>query len=344
MRLRRSDPSSPGLRRIRRGRGFSYLTEDRSPLRDPDTLERIRSLAIPPAWNKVWICPDPDGHIQAVGVDDAGRRQYLYHQRWRRARDEEKHDRVLELSATLPTVRKCIDEDLRGRGCSRTRVLAAALRMIDRGVFRTGGEEYLQSNGSRGAATLLRDDVRIRGRELTFDFTAKGGIGRLLTMRDAELAAALKALRRCPAETDRLLVCRNGGGWHEIKADEVNDRFKQLAGDQYTVKDLRTWNATVLAAVALASSERPASQRGRKRAVTAALREVAEELGNTPAVARRSYVDPRVLTAYERGETVSAAVRRAGGQGLFDDRGRERLERAVAGMLRRTGYGHGRHR
>ncbi|PXY35914.1 DNA topoisomerase IB [Prauserella flavalba] len=335
MRLRRSDPSTPGIRRQRRGRGFSYRTPDGSPVSDPRTRDRIDALVIPPAWRRVWICPEPDGHIQAVGIDDAGRRQYLYHPEWRRARDEEKHERVLALADRLPAVREAIGEDLARKGLDRRRVLAAALRMIDRGVFRTGGEEYLEANGSRGATTLLRENVRIRGDELTFTYTAKGGLERELTMRDGELAAVLKSLRRCRAETDRLFVCRGGRGWHEIHAGEVNERFKELAGEEFTVKDLRTWNATVLAAVALAASDRPTSQRGRKRAVTAAMREVAEELGNTPTVARKSYVDPRVIAAYEQGTTVEAAVRRVGGEGIRTDRDRERIERAVARMLRR---------
>ncbi|PXY27367.1 DNA topoisomerase IB [Prauserella muralis] len=336
MRLRRSELSRPGIRRRRQGRHFRYLNSDGSPLTDPETLDRVRGLVVPPAWRRVWISPDPLGHIQAVGFDDAGRRQYLYHPEWRRARDEEKHDRVLALAGKLPAVREEIVADLRRGGVDRRRMLAAALRMIDRGVFRTGGEEYAEANGSRGATTLLREHVRIRGDELTFRYPAKGGLDRQLTLRDRELAEALAALRRCRTGSRRLFVCRNGDGWHELRSGEVNEHFKELAGPEFTVKDLRTWNATVLAAVALACTDRPPSQRGRRRAVAAVMREVAEELGNTPAVARRSYVDPRVVTAFEEGRTVWGTLRRTRGGALTDDRERERVERAVARLVRRT--------
>ncbi|WP_158895210.1 DNA topoisomerase IB [Amycolatopsis anabasis] len=333
MRLRRSELSSPGIRRRRRGRGFSYLAPDGTPLDDPEALDRIRRLAVPPAWREVWICPQPDGHIQAVGRDDAGRRQYLYHEQWRRARDEEKHDRVLALAGRLPAVRAAVEADLGERGFGRRRILAAALRMIDRGVFRVGGEEYAEENGSRGAATLLTEHVGFRGDELTFRYPAKSGVECTVALRDAPLAKVLKGLRRSRAGGGRLLVYRNSRHWREVRAEEVNERFKELAGEEFTVKDLRTWNATVLAAVAFASTGLPGSKRGRRRAVTAVMREVAEELGNTPAVARRSYVDPRVIRAWENGRTIRAAVRRAGSEVLVDDRVREGLERATARML-----------
>ncbi|WP_406634240.1 DNA topoisomerase IB [Amycolatopsis sp. WGS_07] len=334
MRLRRSELSSPGIKRQRRGRGFRYLAPDGSPVRDPETLERIRGLVVPPAWRRVWICPHPTGHIQAVGVDDAGRRQYLYHPEWRRARDEEKHDRVLALAAELPDVRAAIQHDLRRRPLDRRRVSAAALRMIDRGVFRSGGEEYVEANGSHGATTLLREHVKISGDELDFRYPAKSGLVRELSLRDPDLAAVLKTLRRCRTGTSRILVYRTNDGWHELRAPEVNERFKELAGEEFTVKDLRTWHATVLAAVSLAAQEVPTSQRGRARAATAAMKEVAEELGNTPAVARRSYVDPRVLREFDRRTTIHRAVRKA--DGLADEELRERIEQAVIRLLRRA--------
>lgn len=336
MRLRRSELSSPGIRRQRRGRGFRYLAPDGSPVTDPEVLERIHDLVIPPAWRRVWICPHPTGHIQAVGTDDAGRRQYLYHPEWRRARDEEKHDRVLALAGELPSVRAAIRQDLRRRGLDRLRVSAAVLRMIDRGVFRSGGEEYAETNGSHGATTLLREHVKISGDELTFCYPAKSGLVRSLTLRDGELAAVLNSLRRCRTGTSRLFVYRTGNGWHELHASDVNERFKELAGEEFTVKDLRTWHATVLAAVSLAAQEVPASQRGKARAETAAMKEVAEELGNTPAVARRSYVDPRVLREFERRTTIRRALRKADADGLAEEELRERIEKAVIRLLRRA--------
>ncbi|EHR61653.1 DNA topoisomerase IB [Saccharomonospora cyanea] len=335
VRLTRSDLSSPGVRRRRRGRGFEYRAPDGQPLRDPEALARIRSLAVPPAWRKVWICPSPDGHIQAVGYDDAGRRQYLYHSEWRRARDEEKHDRALALGKHLPEVRARIEADLAGRGFERRRILATALRMIDVGVFRVGSEEYAERNGSRGAATLLREHVRIHGDELLFRFPAKGGVDATVSLHDPALRRVLASLRRCRSGSDRLLVHRSADGWHEVRADEINERFKELAGEEFTVKDLRTWNATVLAAVAFGTMDVPRSQRAHKRAVASVMREVAEELGNTPAVARRSYVDPRVIRAFGEGTTIARSIRSVGSAGCLDEANRARLERAVIRMIQK---------
>ncbi|AXB42876.1 DNA topoisomerase IB [Amycolatopsis albispora] len=330
--LVRSEVGGPGIRRVRRGRGFAYLTEDGTKVTDAATLDRIRGLVIPPAWRDVWICADPAGHIQAVGTDDAGRRQYLYHEQWRRERDEEKHDRVLELARKLPRWRRAVAEDLARPGLGRRRVLAAALRLLDRGIFRTGGEEYAEENGSHGVATLLREHVRVSGDELRFRYTAKGGADRAVSVRDPELVKAVKALRRNNSGSDRLLVHRSGRAWHEVRAEDINDRFKELAGDEFTAKDLRTWNATVLAAAAFGRDSDHVS----KRTETAVMKEVAEALGNTPAVARDSYVDPRVVRAFEEGETIERAVRRA--RDLDDEKRRETLERAVIRLLSRRGH------
>jgi DNA topoisomerase-1 len=333
MRLKRADPESPGLTRRRRGRGFGYLDDTGEPVTDPELLDRIKALVIPPAWRRVWISPDANGHIQAIGVDAAGRRQYLYHPEWRRARDEEKHDRVLALAGRLPELRAAVAADLDGRGAARRRVLAVALRILDLGVFRTGGEEYAEENGTHGLATLLREHVTVRGCELVFCYPAKGGIQRDVSIRDEELVRAVKALRRAAPKAERLLTYRDHGEWHPVHAEEINERFKELTGDEFTAKDLRTWNATVLAAVAFADLDRPSSERGRKRAEAAVMREVAEGLGNTPAVARRSYVDPRVVTAFGEERTIGRAVRRA--RAVDDAReSRALIERAVVRLLR----------
>ncbi len=333
MRLRKSKLSEPGIRRRRSGRGFRYFTPEGEPLRDEETLQRIKSLAVPPAWRDVWICPYPNGHIQAVGTDDAGRRQYRYHDRWRQERDEEKHERVVELAKRLPQWRRRVAEDLVKPGLGCERVLAAVLRMIDRGVFRVGSEEYAENNGTYGAATLLREHVTVKRDELTFCYPAKGGIERNITLSDAELAAAVKALRRARTGSDRLFVYRTPNGWHEVHADEINERFKEMVGDDFTVKDLRTWNATVLAATAFAAAEEVKSQRGLKRTQAAVMREVSEELGNTPAVCRKSYVDPRIVEAHARGRTIASAVHRLGHTGIRGDEDREVLERAVVRLL-----------
>ncbi|RZQ60515.1 DNA topoisomerase IB [Amycolatopsis suaedae] len=332
MRLQRSDPASPGLRRHRRGKGFRYLTADGEPVRDPETLERIEKLVIPPAWRRVWICPREDGHIQAVGVDDAGRKQYLYHPRWRAARDEEKHDRVLALARILPAFRAAVTADLDAKGTGRERVLAVALRILDLGVFRTGGEEYAAENGTHGVATLLREHVTVRGDELRFAYPAKGGQPREVRIRDGSLAVAVRALRRRTG-ADRLLAYRQGRGWHEVRSDDVNERFKELTGPEYTAKDLRTWTATVLAAASFAEYDPPSSERGRQRIRARVMREVAEQLGNTPAVTRRSYVDPRVVRRFADGRTIRPALRRIERQRLDGDEEREAIERAVIRLL-----------
>jgi DNA topoisomerase I len=328
MRLRRSDPARPGLVRRRCGRGWRYLDADGAAV-DAEVRARIEALVIPPAWRDVWICPDHNGHIQAVGTDDAGRRQYLYHEQWREKRDSEKHDRVLQLVERLPEFRAAVHTDLDGRGLTCARVHAGALRMLDRGVFRTGGEEYADENGSRGVATLLRDDVAISRGDLVFCFTAKGGIERRLRMRDPELVPLVRSLQRAKYDTDRLLIYRDKARqWREVHADSINARFKELAGDEFTVKDLRTWNATVVAAVAFAKMDRPTSQRGRKRVEAAVLDEVAEQLGNTRAVARRSYVDPRVLSAFDRGRTIELSTLDTNDEAL-----RARIEKEVLDLL-----------
>lgn len=329
-RLRRSDPHRPGFRRQRRGRGWRYFDADGQPLGDREEVARIQGLAIPPAWQEVWICPFPNGHIQAVGTDVAGRRQYLYHEQWRQERDEEKHERVLRLAAKLPAFRSTVDEDLCGQGLSESRVLAGALRMLDRGVFRTGGDEYAEE--SRGVATLLRGDVTVRDGVIWFDYVAKGGIERRLRIRDDRLAPLVVALRRGRADEDRLLVYRNGKSTREVRAEDINRRLQDIVGPDFTAKDLRTWHATVLAAVIIAGRERPTSEAARLRTEKAVMREVAEQLGNTPAVARRSYVDPRVLTAFEEGRTIERALRRAAGKPVEETR--VDLERAVVRLLK----------
>ncbi len=311
MRLRRSDLRGPGLRRVRRGRGFSYYAPDGAPITDAETLGRIKDLVIPPAWRKVWICPYPNGHIQAVGTDVAGRRQYLYHQKWQQERNEEKFDRALHMSAALPDMRLQIASDLRGRGLTRDRVIALALQLLDLGYFRSGSEQYAEENNSFGLATLLCEHVTLQQDCVEFDYPAKSGVRRTLLIEEPEVVRSVRALMRRPDRTGRLLVCRNGSGWAELHADDLNDRFKELVGDEYTVKDLRTWHGTVLAAAAFVGADPPENKSVIKRVESAVMKEVAEELGNTPAVARGSYVDPRVVQGYESGLTIEAGVRRA---------------------------------
>jgi DNA topoisomerase I len=338
MRLRRSVLTTPGIARKRRGKGFAYYAPGGKLVADADTLQRIKDLVIPPAWKAVWISPYPNGHIQAVGTDAAGRRQYLYHQAWQQERAEEKFDRVLELSKELPAWRSGIAHDLAGRGLKRDRVLALALHLLDHGYFRAGGEEYAEEHESYGIATLLCEHVTVRGDAVAFDYPAKSGVRRTLEVEDGQVVRAVRALLRRHERTERLLVCRNASGWVEIRADDLNARFKELVGDDYSIKDLRTWHGTVLAAAAFADADPALSQRVAKRVEAAVLREVAEELGNTPAVARGSYVDPRVVTGYQQGLTIAAAARRAR-RARRPDTAQQILEKATRMLIRRVAKG-----
>jgi DNA topoisomerase-1 len=316
-RLRRADCSGPGLTRKRRGRGFSYLDEDGDPLEEPDVVERIRALGIPPAWKEVWICPDDRGHIQATGIDAAGRKQYLYHEEWRRRRDAEKFDEMLEFARELPGLRKRVAEDLeRDAQLTRRRVLACAVRLLDVGFFRIGTEEYAVENASFGLATMRKQHVSIEDEDtMVFDYPAKSGKRQVRAVADPLAIEVVAALTRRRAGGDELLAYKDGRRWRDLKSDEINDYIKDVTGAGYSAKDFRTWNATVLAAVALAvSGEVAATKTGRKRAITRAVKEVAHYLGNTPAVCKASYIDPRVFDAYDGGLIIRPALEDAAGQ------------------------------
>jgi DNA topoisomerase IB len=344
--LVRADPASPGYTRRRRGRGWSFHDSTGAQITDPAEIARIKSLVIPPAWQDVWICPDPEGHIQAIGVDSAGRRQYRYHEQWRRERDRAKHDRVLTLGSSLADVRCEIVQRLQDKGLGRDRVLAAGVRMLDIGVFRPGGEEYApgddDEDGTFGLATLRREHVRLKRGAVLFAYTAKGGIPRTLALRDPLLHRVVNSLLRRRGGGDDLLVYRIGRrSWHDVRAEDLNLAVKELAGEQYTCKDLRTWNATVLAAVTLAAGVAqggvPTKERARKRVVNRAVKEVSEHLGNTPTVARSSYIDPRVLERFEEGRTLLPALKALENGSvvpdLTDDSTRARVEEAVVTLI-----------
>jgi DNA topoisomerase I len=338
MRLRRSVVSGPGLHRVRRGRGFSYHDQEGKAITDEATLTRIKGLVIPPAWKNVWISPHPSGHIQAVGTDVAGRRQYLYHEKWQQDRAEEKFDRVLEMSKALPDMRRQINADLKKRGLERDRVLALALQLLDLGYFRAGGEQYAEENNSFGIATLLCEHVALRRQAVEFDFPAKSGVRRTLLIEDAEVIRSVRALMRRPDRSGRLLVCRNSSEWKDIHADDLNARFKELVGDEYTVKDLRTWHGTVLAAAAFVDADPPVNKTVIKRVESAVMKEVSEELGNTPAVARGSYVDPRVVEGYAKKMTIAAGVRSANRAKTAGQR-QAILEDSTARLIRKVARG-----
>jgi DNA topoisomerase IB len=303
----------------------------------PAELERIKQLVIPPAWKDVWICPWQNGHIQAVGTDAAGRRQYLYHPRWREKRDKEKFDHVLEFAAVLPGVRQVVTRELAGRGLTRDRVLAAAVRLLDLGFFRVGGERYAEDNGTYGLATLQREHVSLpRGRgEIVFCYPAKGGYERVQAVADPQVVRVIRALRSRDDDGGALFAYRTDAGWHDLHSQEINQYLKELTGLEVSAKDFRTWNATVLAAVGLAVSPVPrTSASSRKRAVARVVKEVSEYLGNTSAVCRKSYIDPRVIERYHRGDTIADDLDKLGdvAEGSLAIQGA--VEQAVLNLIR----------
>jgi DNA topoisomerase IB len=337
-RVHRVEPTVAGFTRRRRGKGFSYLDARGRSIDDPQTLQRIRSLAIPPAWTDVWICPDPWGHIQAMGTDAAGRRQYLYHARWREWRDRLKFRRMHEFARVLPVVRETVATHLEQPGLSRDKALAAAVRLLDRGYFRIGSESYAEQNNSYGLATLRKEHVRIDDDGVRFDYTAKGGKRRVVLVRDPQVWPVLRELKARRSGGPELLAYRDDdGSWRDVRSNDVNEYLKEVTGGRFTAKDFRTWHATVLAAVALSArvDVRP-SITARKRAVSSAIKEVAEYLGNTPTVCRQSYIDPRVLDRYFEGATIAPVLEslpREDDDDLIDPGVQAQIEEAVLELI-----------
>lgn len=290
-----------GWTRRRAGKGFTYLDHEGNRLPAED-VERIKSLAIPPAWQDVWICPITNGHIQAVGTDDAGRRQYLYHPDWRAKRDKLKYDRILAAAAQLPKARRQVTRDLHASGMPLERAAAVAVRLLDLGYFRIGSDAYADANGSFGLTTLERQHVRKTKDGLVFKFMGKSGIEHTITIDDEDVMAALDRMRGRRTRSKRLLAYNEAKKWADLDAAAVNAYLATVLGGDLTAKDFRTWHGTVLAAAALAASDEPGDTKAsRRRAVKAAVEEVASYLGNTPTIAKNSYIDPRVLDLYEAG-------------------------------------------
>jgi DNA topoisomerase I len=336
MRLRRVDCSAPGIGRVRRGRGFSFVDEDGNPVDDAEGRARISELAIPPAWTEVWICSDPHGHIQATGYDDAGRKQYLYHDAWRAHRDRRKFEEMVEFGSLLPSLRERVARDLSLRGLVRDRVLGCALRLLDLGFFRIGSERYATDNETYGLATLKRRQVSLEQGTAVFDYRAKGSKRNVQIVADPVVLPTIRALKRRRSGGDKLLAFRNGRGWRDVRSDDVNEHLKEVSGGEFSAKDFRTWNATVLAAVALARHDpTELSKTGRRRATNEAVKTVAGYLSNTPSVCRSAYIDPRVIDRFDSGETIRHSLdRELNGTepGQFPDR--ERIEAAVLALLR----------
>jgi DNA topoisomerase IB len=334
-RLRRADCSGPGIARRRRGRGFEYLDEEGKRVGDPKVLERIRELVIPPAWKDVWICPHPMGHIQAVGTDAAGRRQYLYHPQWRARRDQEKFDDMIAFARRLPHIRRVAARHLQQEHVSRERVLACAVRLLDRGFFRVGTEEYAEQNETYGLATMLKSHVTLGdGYVLRFDYISKGGKQRIQSIVEPDVYGLVDVLKRRRGGRE-LLAYKRGRQWVDVKSGDINEYIKEVTGEAFTAKDFRTWNATVLAAVALAVSGRAGSSKtARKRAMTRAIEEVAHYLGNTPAVCRTSYIDPKVFDRFRDGVTIGGTLEQLGDDVIFGQPSTQgAIEAAVLDLL-----------
>ncbi len=315
-RLRRADCTGPGIRRVRHGRGFRYVDPDGDAVADDEIVARIHELVIPPAWQEVWICPYPGGHIQATGVDQAGRKQYLYHPRWRERRDQAKFDDMVRFARALPALRERVDDALESGELSREHVLAVAVRLLDRGFFRIGSEDYAVRNETYGLATMKKCHVHLNGDVLPV------------------IADCVALLKRRRGGGDDLLAYKRGRRWVDVKSADINEFLKDATDLEISAKDFRTWGATVLAAVALAvSGQASGTKTGRRRAITRAVNEVAHYLGNTPAVARASYIDPRVFDRFREGRAIDSALVAAAGEAAEGTAIQGPVEEAVLDLL-----------
>ncbi len=337
-RLRRSRPYGPGIYRKVQGRGFRYVDETGRAVGDDGTLERISSLAIPPAWTDVWICPDPDGHIQAIGTDAAGRRQYRYHDRWNERRSASKFHRIEAFAQGLPELRAQVSRDIAGRGMPRERVLACSVRLLDATTFRIGSDSYARENGSFGLTTIRRDHVTVGRTRAVFHYRGKGGLERTHDVRDPDALRVIRALHRREDRGSRLFVYARDGRFVPIHAADVNAYIRDGVGLESSAKDFRTWHATVLAAVGLAGIGHDDSRSARAvdRDIAAVVRGVAAVLGNTPAVCRSSYIDPRVIDRFRDGSTIAADLATLPedvAPGRWGEAARQTVEAAVLALL-----------
>jgi DNA topoisomerase-1 len=307
-RLRRTDSTRPGVTRARSGGGFTYRDEHGTTIADRELRARIEHLAIPPAWTDVWISPYPNGHVLATGVDAAGRRQYIYHPTWREQKDRIKFDRALMLAESLPSARRLVTIDLRRDEPDRLRALAAAFRMLDTGSLRVGSERYAEDHGSHGLSTLLGGHVTVSGDRVALAFPGKSGQDWESEIVDPDLASVIRGLKRRGSRA-RLLAFRSEAGepWSPLHAADINDYVHERTGGEFTAKDFRTLHGTVAAAVSLAQTGPKPTAPARQRALAQAMRDASGVLGNTPTIARKSYVDPRLVDAYRSGETIDPA-------------------------------------
>jgi DNA topoisomerase-1 len=332
--LRYVSDREPGIRRIRRGAGFSYTGPRRNRIRDPEVLGRIHSLAIPPAWDDVWICPLARGHIQATGRDQRGRKQYKYHPRWREVRDESKYGRMIAFAKMLPVIRRRVARDMRRPGLSREKVLATVVNLLETTLIRVGNQEYARSNRSFGLTTLRDQHASVSGSKLRFQFRGKTGKRFIVDVNDGRLARIVKRCQDLPGY--RLFQYVDDEGRRvSIDSADVNEYLRRIAGDDFTAKDFRTWAGTVLAAMALEEFEKFDSKAQAKRNVLRAIESVAKRLGNTPAICRKCYVHPVILESYlEEPRLLLEAMKQRTEEALSTSLDELRPEEAaVAGIL-----------
>jgi DNA topoisomerase I len=308
--LRYVSDTGPGIRRRRAGRGFSYTGTDGQRLTDRRQIERIKALAIPPAWTDVWISPTRRGHIQATGRDQKGRKQYRYHPRWHDVRDEVKFGRMVAFAAALPRIRERTEQDLRRQGLPREKVLATVVRLLEKTMMRVGNDEYARDNDSYGLTTLQDEHAEVTSRRVVFRYRGKSGREHETTLDDPRLARIVKRCQELPGQ-ELLQYVDEDGQARDIDSADVNDYLREITGEPFTAKDFRTWAGTVLACMALQEFDAVASEGEAQKNVVAAVKRVAERLGNTPAVCRSSYIHPEVLDAYLDGSMLETLRRRA---------------------------------
>ena len=306
--LRYVNDDSPGIRRVKRGRSFGYIDPEGRAIRDAETLARIKALAIPPAWTEVWICPRADGHIQATGRDDRGRKQYRYHARWRSVRDEAKYGRTLAFGRALAKIRRATERDLKLPGLPRRKVLAAVVRLLETTLIRIGNDEYARDNHSFGLTTMRDRHARVKGATVEFRFRGKSGINHTVSIDDRRLARVVGRCQELPGQ-ELLQYLDDDGEIRDIGSDDVNEYLRAIAGEEFTAKDFRTWAGTVLAMIALQEFEAFDSQAQARKNIVRAIESVARRLGNTPSVCRKCYIHPGILDAYLDGTTLELAPR-----------------------------------
>jgi DNA topoisomerase-1 len=329
--LRYVSDASPGIRRRRAGKGFSYVGPDGKPVRDKATLERIRRLAIPPAYTDVWICPQPNGHLQATGRDARGRKQYRYHPRWREVRDETKFGRMLAFSEALPRLRARVEKDLARPGLPKEKVLATVVQLLECTAIRVGNDEYARSNRSFGLTTLRDHHVEISGSTIHFEFRGKSGKVHSVDLSDRRLARIVARCQAVPG-AELFQYVDEEGRRESIGSGDVNDYLREITGEDFTAKDFRTWAGTLQAVAALERIDPPGSEREAKSVIVQAIDQVAERLNNTRAVCRKYYVHPVVLESYAAG-TLQERLKN-GGPPKKGTAGLKPEERAVVRLLR----------